>query len=200
MYYYLFKTQCMRCGAAYFGIHGNNDPFFGDNPLPTLGNGPKLVEHFAIHGKNNHRTTLVFTNTDYNVTENRLKAILAPDVLEHPLCLNANPKEFSEKMREINLNVPKTESHKTSIAIAGLGNTNPLGNVRSPESNQKTSETIRAMKMKWIHNKSTCEEMQMPADEIKECGMPTGFELGRLTKEMRKSFKQDTRPLIKRDY
>ena len=187
MYYYLFKTQCQICGAAYFGIHGNKDPFFADNPLPLMGVGKKLVQHYSVHPKQRHTTSLVDVFTSMDLAEKRLTAILTPDVLKDSRCLNIDPAETAEKMRQINFGVPKSDSHRAGIAVAVTGTQRALGGMQgSPEARAKAKKTQATIK--WISRDDTGEEMQMPVSEIEECGMPTGFKLGRLKPEFRKNF------------
>jgi len=188
-FYHLFKTTCIHDGSAFFGIHGNDDPMWDQN-VDYVGRGPKLFKKIDQYGgkanfKFNFRVEVLFTTTSLAEAERHIKTILTPATYADPLCLNVSPEEMAETNRQSNLGVPKSELHKQVIATSLVGNNNALGAVASEEKKQAISDTRTNAKLKWIHNPETREELQLPADEIAEGGMLTGFVLGRLPKHLK---------------
>jgi hypothetical protein len=181
MFFFLYKTQCLVDGSAYFNVQASRDLNWNENNQ-IVGQGLKLVEKIKRHGKDKFRTTIELCSTERDLVMKRLNEILSPETLANPLCLNGivgAPPNDDEA------------SHKKSLARLGKPSA-ATGHVKSEESKAALSERNKALKMKWIHNPVTGEEMQMPMDEIAECGIITGFIMGRASAEIRKKFKQQS--------
>ena len=177
MFFFLYKTQCLVDGSAYFGVQASSNVNWNEDNK-VVGGGLKLQQKINQFGRHRFRTSIEFCSTERDLVMKRLDDILSPQTLAHPLCLNGDYTK------------PKSEEHKENMAIAKIGNTNAFGHAKSEETKEELSKRNLALKMKWIHNPTTGEEMQMPKDEIEECGIITGFVLGRAPAEVRKKFKQ----------
>ena len=184
-FYHLFKTSCNVDGSAYFGIRGNNDPMW-DERIDYVGRGERLTAKIRQYGPHSMRTEVLFTSTNLEEVERRLKGILSPATLSDPRCLNLSQEQINERIADGKSGVKSTNDHKIAISISLLENENALGHVKSEESREQTRETLTNKKLKWIHNKETREELQITKDELDDGGMLSGFELGRLPQKLKK--------------
>lgn len=172
-FYYLFKTTCRVDQSAFFGIHRSTSSSWGSDGVPIgyFGTGAKLRAKVKqcerIGGLAAFDHEVLYVSGDYNDVKKKLDAILTPATLADPKCLN------------MPLPATKTDDHKDNISKSMVGNKNALGLVQ-PDS-AKIAISNSKKKIKWWHNPKTKEEVQLDADEE---GL-TGFELGRLPKEIK---------------
>jgi hypothetical protein len=196
-YYALFKTTAPD-QSAFFGIVKTQNPSYGQDGIPFsyIGTGAKLRAKARQFGIGRLTTEVMLIDPSYDNVKKRLDGILTPATLRDPLCLNMPQTPREQKISEAMTGVPKSELHKENIAMSMAGNQNAIGHVVSEEhkaiiseANRKKDEILDAesVKMVWIHNKNTAEELQFPKDE----DVLTGFELGRLPKELKSKFKKD---------
>jgi hypothetical protein len=199
-YYYLFKTSAPD-GSAFFGIHRTENSQWGQDgqALGYIGNGPKLAAKARQYGIQRLVTETMYTSGDYNDCVHRLDQILTPATLADPRCLNMPRPETNKKISEALIGKPKSEEHKDAIAKSMEGNQNAVKITQNaiqeampqvlaitPEEARLDKQLVEdASNLVWIHNKTTGEEMQLPADE----DIITGFETGRLPLHLRKKFK-----------
>lgn len=188
LFYNLFLTKCSLDGSGFFGIHGTPDPMW-DQRIDYIGNGPrlaaKLKQYPAIRYPGVWSTEVLFTSTDRDVVEERLKSILTPATLADPRCLNVSDQETYAKVSNTLTGHVQTEGTKAKISENMAGNDNSLGHVMPEESRAQLSKTRITAKLKWIHNKKTREELQLTKEEIDAGDMLPGFELGRLPKKLK---------------
>lgn len=185
MFYYLYRVFHVHDNRSYFGMHGTSNMSWGDDGYyPELRLGSKFTDAIAANTVNPQHlkveTLLVSTSRD--VITNRLEQILTPATYADPRCMNVTPQEFSKIMHDATIGKQKSNDHKTAMSIGKQGNTNSLGKVNSDATNAAISSTRIAKKLKWIHNLTTREELQLEAGE----DMLEGFQLGRLPIKLRK--------------
>ena len=188
-FYHLFKTTCLVDGSAYFGIRANENPMW-DQAIDYIGNGPKLIAKIDQCGgpRNVNRyfkVEVLHSSADRDEVERMIANILTPATYADPKCLNVSPVESAAKIAEAHTGLKQAELTKQTIASSMMRNDNALGHVVTEETKEVLSETRSKKKLKWIHNPATREEMQLPADELADGGMLTGFQLGRLPKELK---------------
>jgi hypothetical protein len=185
-FYVLFKTTAPD-GSAFFGITRTQNPSYGQDgtPIPYIGNGPKLQAKARQFGIAALVCEVLQVDTSYDLIRRRLDGILTPATLADPRCLNMSQPATNAKISEALTDKPKSDSHKEAIAVAMAGNSNALGHVLSEETKEVIADKLS--KVKWYHNKTTGEQIQLDADEE----ALTGFELGKLPKELVSKFKKD---------
>jgi hypothetical protein len=192
-YYVVFKTS-LPDGSAFFGIQQTTNPTFGSDghPWTYLGKGPKLAAKARQFGIHRLRPEVIQLYATYEEARRKLDTILTPATLADPLCLNMPPShgpEHGARVSEGLTGKSKSITHRLAISEAMVSNDNALGHVKSDEAKALISETKLSnstSKLKWYHNKSTGEQIQLEEDE--DC--LTGFELGKLPKEFAKNFKK----------
>lgn len=188
-FYHFFRTTCLRDGSVYWGIRGNFDPMWDVN-IDYMGDGPKLIAKVNQWGgpkfiNQNFRTEVLHSSSSYEEVERMIKNILNPETYADPLCLNVAPSETAAKIAEAHTGLKQTELTKHTIAASMMRNNNAIAHVVTEEVKEQISESRTKQKLKWIHNKTTREEMQIPSEELADGGMLTGFALGRLPKELK---------------
>lgn len=197
-YYHMFKTTCLVDGSAFFGIRQNEDPMW-DEHIDYIGTGPKLRAKIMQCGgpqsvKTHFKTEVLFTSTSRELVEQHINGILTPATYADPLCLNVSPQEAAKNIAEAHTGLKQAELTKQTIAVSMMRNENALGHVVTDEVKEELSEIRINKKLKWIHDPTTRQEMQIAAEELEETklddgsaisGMPTGFQLGRLPKHLK---------------
>jgi hypothetical protein len=185
-FYVLFKTTAPD-GSAFFGITRTQNPSYGQDgtPISYIGNGPKLQQKARQFGIQNLVCEVMQVDGSYDVIKRRLDQILTPATLADPRCLNMSQPATNAKISEALTDQTKSQSHKEAIAVSMAGNSNALGHVKSEETKEIIGKAIA--KTKWYHNKNTGEQIQLDAEE----DALTGFELGKLPKELASKFKKD---------
>ena len=182
-FYHFFRTT-FRDGSIYWGIRGNFDPMW-DQRIDYIGDGPKLWAKLKQLGPNSFNTEVLHTSVSYEEVERMIKNILTPGTYADPRCLNVSPTETAAKIAEAHTGLKHEEITKHTIAASMMRNENALAHVVTEEAKEQISESRTKQKLKWIHNKTTREELQIPAEELADGGMLTGFTLGRLPKELK---------------
>jgi hydroxypyruvate isomerase len=157
-----------------------------DERIDYIGRGEKLAAKIRQYGPHNMYTEVLHTSTNYDEVERRLLGILSPATLSDPRCLNISQQEINDRISSGKSGVKSSNDHKLAISVSLQENENALGHVKSEESREQTRQTLVDKKLKWIHNKSTREELQMTKEEIDAGDMLPGFELGRLPKKLAK--------------
>jgi len=185
-YYVLFKTTAPD-GSAFFGIHRTQNPSWGEDgqAISYIGNGPKLAAKARQFGISRLVTTVIALDPNYDVIRRKLDTILNPATLADPRCLNMPLPERNKAISEALSGQPKSEDHKEAIAVSMVDNQNALGHIKTEEARETIAESKTGLK--WYHNPETAEELQLMADE----DILTGFQLGRLPKELKSKFKKD---------
>lgn len=174
LFYHVFQTQCVVDGSSYFGMTSNENANYGRDggKLDYIGNGPRLIAKIREHGPKSMRVIVHFTDPLKVNAQRHLDGILK-DTINHPLSLNVSEEERFENISDGMEGLVHEQAHNDSISIGMRGTKNALGNVRP--------------KLKWIHNKTTNEELQIEVGE----DLLEGFEFGRLKKgERAKGAKQ----------
>lgn len=189
-FYVLFKTTAPD-GSAFFGITRTQNPNYGQdgNELPYIGNGPKLQQKARQFGIQRLICEVLRIDGSYDVIRQALDNILTPATLADPRCLNMSQIATNAKISEALTDQTKSTAHKEAIAVSMVGNANALGHIKSEETIAQITESVRETKgkVKWYHNKTTGEQIQLEEDEE----ALTGFELGKLPKELASKFKKD---------
>jgi hypothetical protein len=185
-YYALFKTTAPD-SSAFFGIVKTQNPSYGQDGIPFsyIGTGAKLRAKARQFGIGRLTTEVMLIDPSYDNVKKRLDGILTPATLRDPLCLNMPQTPREQKISEAMTGVPKSEPHKAAIGNAMVANDNALGHVKSEEAKEAIGEA--RSKMKWYSNHKTGEEIQLEEDEE----VLTGFQLGRLPKELHSLFKKN---------
>ena len=191
-FYFLFKTTAPD-GSAFFGIHRSQNITWGTdgNPVNYIGTGPKLQAKVRQFGINRMRVEVLYTDPLYDNCKRRLDSILTPATLQDPRCLNVPLPERNQKISEALSDLPKSAEHKAAIAESMADNKNALGHVKGPEAIAAIAEAVSIHRTgtKWFHRKDTGEEIQLGQDE----DVLTGFELGRLPKELKSRFNRNAK-------
>lgn len=190
-FYILFKTTAPD-KSAFFGIHRTENPSYGQDGLPVtyLGTGKKLQDKVKQYGIHSLTYDVLKVCATHGEAAAELAKILTPATMADPRCLNMPIPSRGEKISEALTDLPKSPEHKEHISLAMQGNDNALGHVKSEETREVIAES--KSKVKWYHNKKTGEEIQLEQDEE----ALTGFELGRLPKELHSRFKKDRKVVL----
>ena len=179
MFHYLYKTQCTVDGSAYTGIHSSPSISWGDdgNYLGIRYQSAKMRDKVQQYGPQAFRTYIIECSADLAYIQTKLNAILSPELLAHPLCLN-QPTVGALP------GVPKSPEHREAMALAKIDNVNAMGHVKSEETKAAISEKKLAAELRWIHNPETGEQLQIPKSDLPllETDGLRGFVLGKLKK------------------
>lgn len=192
MFYNVYRIQCTVDGAAYFGIKGTRDLAWGEDGVANFGrlglqppNTKRWREYVQKYGMRPWRLTIILTTTDVELAKTRFDQIMN-ETKKHPLSLNFDQEAHiaatlplaTEAARIANTDTPREPETKKKISKG-------MKRFRDKQRAENEAAGIPEQKLtegpaghRWIHNKTTNEEMMIFVDE----DLLTGFEEGRLPK------------------